>query len=129
MAIYWNIIGAVRKHHLGAFLAQQRLICRLFGGVATDQPMGTNLPDIADTRDWYQWRWRNVIKRIVRCGGCIEINDQFIDLGKFKAGNGEVEIEIKRRLILKLKREQDRNNVGKGKSGSVRVDLGGRLTL
>ena len=104
MTVDLHIVRRVGEHAAGPFVAHQRRIGRRLPGVAADQPMAPELPDIAalgDSRAGFGLR--NVIRRI--CPGAVTVIEQEVELRRFESGDLQIEIEVEFGQRLELDRQ------------------------
>ena len=109
MAADRHIIGRIGEHHLRLLLAEQRRINVGLCGIATDEAMPADRPDIASPRDRRPRRDR----RHLICGIGLavlfaerQLADEHVDLRQLEAGDGEIEVDVEVGEILELDREQ-----------------------
>jgi len=77
-----HIVGRVGEYHLGPLVAKQSLVGLTFGGIAADQAVAADLPDVARTADRRAGRNSNddACRIIIVCSDR-EVTDQDVDFG------------------------------------------------
>ena len=129
MAVDGHVIGRVGEDQLRLVLSQKGSIDIRIGGIAADQPVFSNLPDIANLCDGRSGiNERDVFFRNIRCIR-LQFTDENIDLGGLEAGKGKIEVEIDREKFLQLDGEDLPIPAGKLRKAVVGDDIGADLFL
>lgn len=101
------IIWRIGEHHRGLLGAEQGGIGFRAGGVATDQAVRTDAPDVARTVNCRaSGRFRHGIGRILAITIQRQFADQHVDLRRIEAGDRDIEVKVEFREILELKPQQ-----------------------
>jgi len=102
-----HIVGRVGEHHLGPGVAEQLLIGLKLGGIAADQAVAADLPDITLAADRRPSRDLNdSICGILTVRRNRQLANKQINFGQIKAGHRYVEFDFELSEILQLKTEQ-----------------------
>ena len=106
MAIDPHLAGRIDKDHGSALLAHQLCNGFVFAGIAAQNAVTSEepqIPELADTRPRRQLG--DSIGRIVDLlGHLVERSDPQVDLGDFEAGQFDAEVEVEQRQFLELLR-------------------------
>ena len=104
MTVDLHIVRRVGEHAAGPLVPHQRRIVRRLAGIPADQPMATELPDIAALGDsWAGFGVRNVIRRVRSVA--VPVVEEEIQLGGLEAGDLQIEIELELGKRLELDRQ------------------------
>ena len=104
-----DIVRRIAEHHLRPRGPEQALVGLSPGGVAADQPVLSDVPDIAKTGDRIAGkRFGNAVGRIGLIGGRAigQLAQGNVDLGQLEPGERQVVVELERREILELQGQQ-----------------------
>ncbi len=104
MAVDLHIVGRIREDHHGALLAQQRGEGFRIEGIAAQDAMLAEEPQIADLAERRARRelGHGISRVVIRLGHVIERGDPQIDLTHLEAGDLEAEIEPEEREVPEL---------------------------
>ena len=103
-----HVVGRVGEDHGGTFLAHQRREGSGIKGVAAQDAMAAEEPQIADLAQRRpRRRFGHVVARIVsRVGHVVECSDPQVDLAHLEPDDLDVEIQPREREVLELLRQQ-----------------------
>ncbi len=101
VAVDGDVVGRIGEDQIGALAAHQRFEILFLAGVAADQPMSSQDPEIAGAADGPRWGRRQIVERVRGLGGALALLvDHEIDFGEREAGEGEIEADIAERQQL-----------------------------
>src|SRR5580704_1006575 len=94
MALNRNVIGRVGEDEICGLAFHDDSEAAPVERIATEHPMASELPEIADPADRSLLQGRKLIRRIGCLGLLVQAFDPKIDLAHFKTGCLEIEAEI-----------------------------------